>query len=169
MFDVRIMGTGKAVGSKVVSNEELEREMQLKKGWIFKSTGIKSRYYIDEEKKENALTLGVDAAKKAISDSQLELTDIDCIIGANGSPMQGVPCAASIFQREIGLEKSGIPCFDIDSTCFSFPVALFIGANLIHNNVYRNILIISSDAPSFAIKIADKKSDQYLAMEQQQL
>lgn len=131
--------------------------MSIPSGWIERATGIYSRYYIDSEKGENALSLGVDAARQAIKDSGLALEDIDCIIGANGSPMQAIPCAASLFQRELGLENSGIPCFDVDSTCYSFPIALFVASNLINSGIYKNVLIISSDTPSPTLEKTDKE------------
>src|SRR5699024_2446634 len=74
-----------------------------------------------------------------------------------GSPMQAIPCAASLFQRELGLENSGIPCFDVDTTCYSFPMAFFVAANMINNQIYRNILIISADAPSRTLDITEKE------------
>ncbi|MGJ7035746.1 3-oxoacyl-[acyl-carrier-protein] synthase III C-terminal domain-containing protein [Anoxybacillus eryuanensis] len=148
MFKVKIAGMGKAVGSLKVKSQELEEQMNVTSGWIVKATGIDSRHYVNFEDGENALTLGIKAAKQAIKNSGIDPKQIDCIIGANGSPLQAIPCGASLFQRELGLGDSGIPCFDVDSTCYSFGLALFVAANLIHNQVYNRILIISSDAPS---------------------
>lgn len=122
-----------------------------------KASGIKSRHYVNTEENESALTLGTQAAEQAIADSGISLEDVDCIIGANGSPMQAIPCAASLYQRELGLEQSGIPCFDVDTTCYSFPMALFVASNLISNGVYRNILIISAEAPSRTLDITEKE------------
>ncbi|MDQ0174822.1 beta-ketoacyl-ACP synthase 3 [Bacillus chungangensis] len=157
MFKVKISGIGKAVGSKVVESKSLEKLMDVNQGWIKKATGIYSRYYVDYENGENALTLGTEAAKKAIENSDISLEDIDCIIGANGSPMQALPCAASLYQREIGLSKSGIPCFDVDSTCYSFGNALIVAANLIDKEIYKNILIVSADAPSRTLDLTDNE------------
>lgn len=156
-FNVQVIGSGKAVGSHVVESMELEKEMGVQRGWIEKATGIKSRYYVDIRKNESALSLGIEAAEQAIQKSGLSTEDIDCIIGANGSPMQAIPCAASLFQRELGLEDSGIPCFDVDTTCYSFPMAFFVAANMIANNIYKNVLVISSDAPSRTLDITGKE------------
>ncbi|WP_263705788.1 3-oxoacyl-[acyl-carrier-protein] synthase III C-terminal domain-containing protein [Shouchella tritolerans] len=157
MLNAKILGSGKAVGSTVMKNDELEKEMSLPKGWMEKASGVQSRYYIDPDKNESALTLGVAAAKQAIEESGLALEDIDCIIGANRSPLQAIPCAASLYQRELGLEESGIPCFDVDTTCYSFPLALFVASNLINNAVYKHILIISSDTPSKTLDQSEKE------------
>lgn len=70
---------------------------------------------MDIRKNESALSLGIEAAEQAIQKSGLSTED--------RSPMQAIPCAASLFQRELGLEDSGIPCFDVDTTCYSLPMA----------------------------------------------
>lgn len=157
MLNAKIIGSGKSVGSLIIKSEELEKKMAVPSGWMERATGIKSRYYVDVENNESALTLGTDAAKQAIINSGLSLNDIDCIIGANGSPLQAIPCAASLYQRELGLADSGIACFDVDTTCYSFPIAFFVAANLINNGVYQNILIISADAPSRTLDETDKE------------
>ncbi|USL45588.1 beta-ketoacyl-ACP synthase 3 [Priestia megaterium] len=157
MFKVKISGIGKTVGSRVVASTELEKVMDVKPGWIEKATGIKSRNYVDFENGETALTLGVSAAKKAVEDAGITLDKIDCIIGANGSPLQAIPCAAALYQQELGLGDSGVPSFDIDTTCYSFGVALFLASGLVDSGLYKNILIISADAPSPTLDITDNE------------
>ena len=156
-FNVKIVGSGKAVGSNMIESEVLEKELSIQQGWIERATGIKSRHYVDIGKNETALSLGTKAAKLAIQNSGLNMGEIDCIIGANGSPMQAIPCGASLYQRELGLQDSGITCFDVDTTCYSFPMAFFVAANMIANKIYKNILIISSDAPSRTLDTTDKE------------
>lgn len=157
MFNTKIIGIGKAVGSKIKTSQELAEEMGIKDGWIEKASGVESRHYIDRENGENALTIGTKAAKIAIEDANINLKEIDCIIGASGTPLQTIPCSAALYQRELGLEKSGISCFDVDSTCYSFPIAVFVASNLVNTNLYKNILIISSDTPSPTIGDAERE------------
>lgn len=56
---MQIIGSGKAVGSHVVESRDLEKELEVRRGWIEKATGIKSRYYVDTRKSESALSLGI--------------------------------------------------------------------------------------------------------------
>lgn len=154
VLDTKIMGIGKTVGSIIKTSEELSEEMKIDDNWIVRATGVSSRHYVNFENGENALSLGTEAAKLAIKDSNINIEDIDCIIGACGSPLQAIPCGASLFQRELGLENSGVACFDVDTTCYSFPLAVFIASTLIQLGLYKNILIISSDAPSPSLKSA---------------
>lgn len=157
MFNTKILGIGKAVGSKIKTSQELAVEMGIKDGWIERASGVKSRHYIDRENGETALTLGTKAAKLAIEDAKINLEEIDCIIGASGTPLQAIPCSAALYQRDLGLEKSGISCFDVDSTCYSFPIAVFIASSLINTNLYKNVLIISSDTPSPTLGDAERE------------
>jgi 3-oxoacyl-[acyl-carrier-protein] synthase-3 len=157
LFKTKITGIGKAVGSKIKTSQELAEEMGIKDGWIERASGIYSRHYIDRKNGETALTLGTKAAKLALEDASMSIDDIDCIIGASGSPLQAIPCSAALFQRELGLEKSGIACFDVDTTCYSFPLAVFVASNLINSNLYKTILIISSDTPSPTLPHAERE------------
>ncbi|WP_273128415.1 3-oxoacyl-[acyl-carrier-protein] synthase III C-terminal domain-containing protein [Bacillus weihaiensis] len=157
LLNVKIVGIGKVVGSKIMTSNELGRKMGIKDDWIERASGVYSRHYIDKAIGESALTLGTKAAQLALEDANLHVSDIDCIIGASGSPLQAIPCAAALFQRELGLETSGISCFDVDTTCYSFPLALFIASNLVQTNVYKKILIISADTPSPTLDIAERE------------
>lgn len=157
MFNTKITGIGKAVGSKVKTTAELAQDMGVDQNWIERAAGVYSRYYIDRENGENALTMGTKAARLALEDANLTANDIDCIIGASGTPLQAIPCGAALYQRELGLEKSGTTCFDVNTTCYSFPLAVFIASNLIHTKLYKNILIISSETPSPTITDAENE------------
>lgn len=157
LLDTKIVGIGKKVGSIVKTSQALSHEMDIEEDWIERASGVYSRYYVDFNNGENALLLGTQAANLAVKDSNIKLEDIDCIIGACGSPLQAIPCNASLFQRELGLENSGVSCFDVDTTCYSFPLAVFIAPTLIQLNVYNKILIISSDAPSPTLETAERE------------
>jgi 3-oxoacyl-[acyl-carrier-protein] synthase-3 len=71
---------------------------------------------------------------------------------------QPIPCTAALIQKELGLEKSGIPSFDINSTCLSFVVALDTISYLVDCGRYKNVLIVSSEVSSAALNWKDEKS-----------
>lgn len=78
----------------------------------------------------------------------MTIENIDLIVGACGVGQQAIPCNAALFQQALGAETSGIPCFDVNSTCLSFLSALELAAYFIIGKRYKNILIISSELPS---------------------
>jgi 3-oxoacyl-[acyl-carrier-protein] synthase-3 len=59
-----------------------------------------------------------------------------------------IPSNAALLQRHLGLESSGIPCFDINSTCLSFVTALDVVSHLIQAGAYQNVLVVSSELGS---------------------
>ena len=52
------------LGNKVEKNEEVEKELGLKKNSIKKLTGINKRYIADEQ--ENVISLSIKSAKKIL-------------------------------------------------------------------------------------------------------
>ena len=60
----RIVGVGRALGSRVVTNGDLEGALDTTDEWISTRTGIKERRFVGED--ENAATLAIDASKKAL-------------------------------------------------------------------------------------------------------
>lgn len=153
--NVKILGIGKYLPKKRVLAEDLDRELGLPNGWTREKAGVLVRHYIDDE---TSSKMGAYAAKAALEDAGLSLSDIDCIICASGIAEQEIPCTASLIQKELGGENSGIPSFDINSTCLSFVTALDTMSYLVDAGRYNKILIISSETPSVALNWEDKES-----------
>ena len=84
--------------------------------------------------------MGAIAGRIALEQSNSEP---DLILNASGVGKQVIPDTSVFFQKELGLK--GIPSFTIHATCLSFLVAIHTAANLIEQNSYKKILIISSD------------------------
>jgi 3-oxoacyl-[acyl-carrier-protein] synthase III len=55
----RIVGVGRALGGRIVTNSDLEGVLDTTDEWISARTGIKARHFIAEG--ENAATLAVEA------------------------------------------------------------------------------------------------------------
>jgi 3-oxoacyl-[acyl-carrier-protein] synthase-3 len=64
---------------------------------------------------------------------------------------QPIPCTASLVQRRLGLESSGIAAFDINSTCLSFLSALDSISYMVESERFKHVLIVSSDIPSLGL------------------
>lgn len=152
---VKIAGIGKYLPTKIVTAEDLDQFLQLKPGWTYKKSGVKKRHYVDGE---TASYMGAEAAKNAVADAGLTLNDIDCIISGSGTMEQAIPCNAALLQRELNLGDSGIPSFDVNTTCLSFVQALDVASLSIELDVYKNVLIISSEIASIGLNWNEKES-----------
>ena len=74
---LRIAGVGYSVPSTVVTNEDLTKLYDTSDEWIYSRTGIKERRLVSGN--EDALSLGIDAAKKALEKSDISAENIELI------------------------------------------------------------------------------------------
>jgi 3-oxoacyl-[acyl-carrier-protein] synthase III len=58
---------------------------------------------------------------------------------------QSIPCTAALVQKQLGGEFSGIPSFDINSTCLSFVVGLDTLSYLVDAGRYSRVLLVASE------------------------
>lgn len=150
---VKIAGLGHYLPQNIVLSTDLDRKLNLAPGSVQKKSGIVSRHFA--ELHETTTYMGAQAALQAIEHAEISLTDIDVIISACGVGEQAIPCTAALIQRHLGLENSGILCFDINSTCLSFLTALDTVAYLIEAGRFKRALLVSSDIPSLGLNWQD--------------
>ena len=87
----RIVGVGRALGGRIVTNSDLEGVLDTTDEWISARTGIKARHFVAEG--ENAATLAVEASKKALQHAGVDGRSVDLIIcGTSTAPD---PCPRS--------------------------------------------------------------------------
>lgn len=146
---IQLKGTGCYLPQRVVPSVELDERFGRPAGTYEGASGVKSRRYAGAE--ESSPVMGARAAMAALETARLKAGDIDLILGACGTPHQAIPCTAALIQREMGLENSGIPCFDVNSTCLSFLSAFHLATRLLQAGEYRNILVVSSEVASVGL------------------
>jgi 3-oxoacyl-[acyl-carrier-protein] synthase-3 len=143
-FGVRIESTGRYLPARSVSAAEIDVRLGLAPGGSLKLSGVATRRFVDGE---TASDMGAAAALDALASAGLTLADIDLLICSSGTPEQPIPCNAALVQKKLG-DVSGMPCFDVNSTCMSFLVALDVAGALIATGRYKRILVVSSDVAS---------------------
>ena len=138
-MDMKIIGTGSALPSLVVTNDMLSEFLDTNNDWIVTRTGINQRRIISNE---TLVELAASAAMRALENAKLEATDIDFIICANVANQYVTPGLSCIIQGEIGAK---CPCVDINSACSGFLFAMDISDAYIKRGTYKNVLIICAD------------------------
>lgn len=146
--DVKISGIGTYLPERKVSSEAIDQMLDVKPGSTYKKSGVETRYFVNEE---TASEMGAYAAKKAIKDARINLSDVDAIISGSGTMEQPIPCNAAFIQKALGLSDSGIPCFDVNTTCLSFVKALDIASGEITLGKYETVLIVSAEISSVGL------------------
>lgn len=139
---MKILGTGSALPSLVVTNEMLSQFLETSDEWIITRTGIKERRILS---KETLLDLAVMAGERALESAQMLATDIDYIICSNVANNYITPSLSSIVQGKL---KATCPCIDINVACTGFVFALDMADAYFATGRYKNILIICAEEPS---------------------
>lgn len=158
----RIVGTGSYLPKKRVTNEMLKgmvRNFDIERAgapfiqWAEAMTGIRERYYVDDESAE---TMGAYAAKEAINVAGIAPEDLDFVIISSFTPSQDVPNLACSISHLIGAR--GIGGFPLNAACAGFIYGLSVGYSLIATEVYRRILIVATEVLSRVTDYSDPKT-----------
>ncbi|MGB4743398.1 MAG: beta-ketoacyl-ACP synthase 3, partial [Flavobacteriaceae bacterium] len=98
---------------------------------------------------QSTFTMGLEAAKKAISNSGIEKEDIDLIVFATLSPDYYFPGPGVQIQE--ALEINTVAALDIRAQCSGFVYSISVADQFIKTGMYKNILVIGSELQSHGI------------------
>lgn len=145
---IKITKSANYLPQRKILNSEIENKLNLEKGYIYKRTGIKERYYIEDETIEN---MAVNAVKK-LDLKKCEKEDIGLIIVATTSSKNLMPGISNIIQEELAISSS--ICLDILAGCSGFINAFDIAKIYIESGKINKALVVGVDVLS---KYMDKK------------
>jgi 3-oxoacyl-[acyl-carrier-protein] synthase-3 len=147
-----ILGMGVYVPTKVLTNFDLEKMVDTSDEWIRIRTGISERRIAGDD--EATSDLAVKAAEAALEDAGIKAEEIDLILVATSTPDMIYPSTACLVQQKLGIK--GCAAFDIQAVCTGFSYALATASQFIQSGMYKNILLIGSDAMSKHINWKDR-------------
>ena len=138
MIRSRILGTGRGVPTRVMTNQEMEKLVETSDTWIRERTGIGERRYLEDGRTTS--DLATEAGLKACEMAGLKPQEIDCIIVGTVTPDMPVPATAVFVQQKMGVG----PCaaFDISAACAGFIYGLAMGDALVKNRQFKRVLVI---------------------------
>src|SRR5260370_24944830 len=106
--NVGLLSVGAYRPERMVTNEELCRNIDSSDEWIYSRTGIKTRRFAARE--ESAGSMAIEASQEAITKASLTAADIDGVIVATSTHfLQTPPCPPAVAAA---LSASGISAFD---------------------------------------------------------
>jgi len=141
-MSIKIIGMGKGIPEKTISNDMLAEFLDTDDEWITTRTGIKTRHVCTFE---SLTDLSKSASEQAISKANLSTNDIDLIICATLGGEYRTPSLACTVAEQLG---TTCPAFDINAACTGFVYALDIASAYIESNKANNILIICAEMMS---------------------
>jgi 3-oxoacyl-[acyl-carrier-protein] synthase-3 len=144
MKRVGIVGLGKYLPEKILTNAELEKMVDTSDEWITTRTGIKERHIAAKD--EATSDLATKAAKEALKAASLKAAELDLIIVATVTPDMPFPSTATIVQAKLGAKNAF--CFDISAACAGYIYAITIAQQFIARGTCKNALVIGAETLS---------------------
>ena len=137
---------------KVVTNEMLSQFLDTSDEWIRTRTGVKSRHVISDERLED---MAIEAARKALDDAGIAVSELDFIICSNVVNEYITPQLSCIIQGGIG---ASCPCIDINCACAGFIYALEIAESFYRSGRVKNVLVVCAEEPSRMTDWSDRRT-----------
>jgi len=151
---VRIIGSGSAVPSKILTNDDLSNFVDTSDEWIASRTGIRQRRIITAPE-ESLTSLAVRAGQQAIAAAGVTPQDLDLIILATSSPDDLFGSACQV-QNLLGATRA--VAFDLSAACSGFVFGLVTASQFIRSGTYKNILLIGADVLSRWVDWRDRRT-----------
>ncbi|ORJ58611.1 beta-ketoacyl-ACP synthase III [Geothermobacter hydrogeniphilus] len=149
---VMILGTGRAVPEKILTNADLEKMVDTSDEWIVARTGIRQRHVAEPG---SALSdLVTEAARKALDDAGLSADQIDLIVLATVTGDMKFPSTACLVQEKLGAKNA--VAFDLSAACAGFLYGLQVAEGMMAVAGYRHALVIGGEVLTSMVDWQDR-------------
>ncbi len=142
---MRIIGTGSALPSMVVTNQDLTKFLDTSDEWISTRTGIKERRVLSTE---SLASLASKAAEAALDSAGLTGKDIDFILCSTVQGEWVTPGLSCVVQRDLG---AACPALDVNGACAGFVYALDVADAFIKSGKAGRVLVVCAEAMSHIV------------------
>ena len=141
----RIVGTGSYLPARVLSNAELEKQIETTSEWILERTGIRERHIAAEG--ELTSDLALQAAEAAIEAAGIDAGEIGLIVVATTTSDRIFPSTACVLQAKLGI-TNGCPALDVQAVCSGFVYAVSVADQFIRSGQVRSALVVGAETLS---------------------
>jgi 3-oxoacyl-[acyl-carrier-protein] synthase-3 len=148
---LRIVGTGRAVPERVLTNSDLEGMVETTDAWILERTGIRERRIADAATATSDLAAA--ALTRACEQAGIRPGDLDTVIVGTSTPDTVYPSTACWMQKKLGI--AGGAAFDVSAGCSGFLFALEIAANQVRDGRSR-VGVIGAEVMSKVVNWQDR-------------
>ena len=145
-----VLGVGKYVPEKIVTNHDLEKIVDTNDEWIKSRTGIEERRIAEDGM--DTSDMAYEAAVRALKHADIKAEEIDMILVATVTPDQPFPSVSCMLQERLGAKKAA--AMDISAACAGFMYGMVTAKQFIESGAYKHVLIVGVEKLS---KITDWK------------
>lgn len=151
---VGILGTGKYVPDRILTNKDLESMVETNDEWIVTRTGIRERRLAAEGQATSDLAL--EASRIALENAGITAEQLDLIIVSTITPDMAFPSTACILQDKLGARNAA--AFDLSAACSGFIYGLANASNFIATGMYKYALVIGAESLSKITDYTDRNT-----------
>ena len=148
----RIVGTGSYLPDNIVTNADLEKQVETSDEWIRERTGIRQRHIALSG--QTTGDLAFEAATRALEAAGVAASEIDLIVLGTTTPDAIFPSTACLLQHRLG--ANGCPAFDVNAACSGFVYALGVADKFIRSGAAKTALVVGAETLSRMIDWTDR-------------
>jgi 3-oxoacyl-[acyl-carrier-protein] synthase-3 len=141
MMYSKIVGTGRYLPEKILTNFDLEKMVDTTDEWIRTRTGVERRHAVAPD--QTTSDMCVEAAKKAMESAGVGPEDIDFIAIGTTSPDLIFPNVATLVQHRLGIPAC--PAIGMEAACTGFIYALTTVDKFIKAGEAKCALVIGAE------------------------
>jgi len=150
----KIVGTGRYLPEKVLTNFDLEKMVDTNDEWIRSRTGVERRHCVAPD--QTTSDMCVEAAKVAMDDAGIGPADIDMVVIGTTSPDLIFPNAATLVQHRLGIPAC--PCIGMEAACTSFIYALTTADMYIKAGEAKCVLVVGAECITKLVDWSDRNT-----------
>ena len=148
----RIIGVGRHLPARVMTNDDLARIVDTSNDWIVERTGIRERRIASET--ETTSMLAAEAARRALASAGVDASEVDLIVTGTCTPDGMFPAVSTLVQHAIGAGDA--MTFDVNAACTGFLSALSTARQFIATGQAKKALVIGAETMSRIMNWEDR-------------
>jgi 3-oxoacyl-[acyl-carrier-protein] synthase-3 len=150
----RIIGTGRYLPERILTNADLEKMVDTTDEWIRTRTGIQERHIAAAD--ETTCDMSEVAARRAMESAGVTAKDIDLIVVGTTTPDQIFPNVGCLLQARLDIH--GCAAFSVEAACTGFIYALGIADKFIRSGEVRTALVVGAETISRMVDWTDRST-----------
>ena len=150
----RIVGTGRYLPERVMTNFDLEKMVDTSDEWIRTRTGVERRHVVAED--QTTSDMCVEAARVAIEDAGVDIAEVDLVIAGTTSPDLIFPNVATLVQHRLGIPAC--PAFSLEAACTGFIYALAMADKFVRAGDARCALVLGAECITKLMDWSDRNT-----------
>lgn len=154
MIYSRIVGTGRYLPERVMTNADLEKIVDTSDEWIRTRTGVERRHVCAPDQTTSQMC--IEAAKVAMADAGVGPEDIDMVITGTTTPDLIFPNISTIIQHELGIPAC--TAFSLEAACTGFIYALSTADKFVKAGESKCALVLGAECITKLVDWSDRNT-----------